>query len=409
MRMRTLFSLLAASIFVCSAHAEGLTPVGAANRQQSAPETDERTLVESKTFDNFYIGVGGGLSFMPFYTDIHKHLNPNASLRIGRYFTPVFGLALDASAYLDDKPWNTIGSVVKYTNAGAMATINLSNWIGGYGERPRPFEVEALFGFGWGHAFGQPGQKHARQNDLTSRTGLSLAWNPGWNRAWKIFLEPAMAWNILDGSARNEGVQYNYKKCFAQLNLGVCYRFRNSHGSHNFKRGGMGSSERYLLQGKVRELALELDSTIQVLGDAQYTLDRQEKTIGRLQFESDSTTQEIEAIRKQVSILPVMIVFRQGSSEVDEAQLPNLELIANYMRQHPKAVVQVRGYATPDADLADFRRMAEARAGSVKYLLAKRFNIPAERLLAVGGGVTNELFDQTEFNRIVTFKVLSEQ
>ena len=99
-------------------------------------------------------------------------------------------------------------------------------------------------------------------------------------------------------------------------------------------------------------------------------------------------------------------MFKSGSSEVDDAQEPNLQLIANYMKQHPAVVLQVRGYATPDADISDFRRLAEARAGSVKYLLVKRFGIDVNRLFAVGGGITNELFDQPELNRIVTFKVL---
>ena len=373
---------------------------------QHTTEGDAPTLVESKTFDNIYIGVGGGLSAMTFYTDIHKHLNPNASLRIGRDFTPVFGLALEGNVYLDDKPWNTIGTTVKYTNAGAMATVNLSNWIGGYKERPRLFEVEAELGLGWGHAFGHSGAAHSRQNDVTCKTGFAVSWNPGWARAWKIFLEPAMTWNILDGAAREEGVQFNHRKSFAQLNIGVCYRFRNSNGKHHITRGGLGSGERYLLQSQMKELFLELDSTIQVLGDAQYTVDRQEKAIDHLQHVTDSATLEAETIRRQVAILPVMIVFKRGSSEVDKAQEEHLKLIADYMKQHPNVVVQVRGYATPDADISDFRRLAEARAGSVKYLLVKRYGIDANRLLAVGGGITNELYDQTELNRIVTFKVL---
>lgn len=365
---------------------------------------DAPTLVEANSFDNFYIGVNGGLSVMPFYTKPHKHLNPTVGLRLGRDLTPVFGVIAESNLYFDDRPWNTIATTVKYVNVGAMATANLSNWIGGYGERPRLFEVEAEMGFGWGHAFGHSGAAHSRQNDLTCKTGFAVSWNPGWARSWKVYLEPAMTWNILDGAAREDGIQFNFKKSFVQLSIGACYRLPTSNGTHHFKRGGMSSGERYLLQSQLKELFSELDSTIQVLGDAQYTVNQQEKTIDHLQHINDSTTSEMEAIRKQTAILPVCIVFKTGSSEVDAAQQPNLQLIADYLRQHPSVILQVRGYATPDADISDFRRLAEARAGSVKYLLVKRFNIDASRLIAVGGGITNELFDQTELNRIVTFK-----
>lgn len=370
--------------------------------------TDKPTLVEPKTFDNIYIGVNGGLSFMPFYTKPHKHLNPTAGLRIGRDLTPVFGVLAESNIYLDDRPWNTIGTIAKYVNVGAMGTANLSNWIGGYGERPRPFEVEAEMGFGWGHAFGHAGAAHSHQNDLTCKTAIAVSWNPDRDRAWKLYLEPAMTWNILDGAARDEGIQYNFKKSFAQLSIGVCYRLPTSNGTHHFKRGGISSSERALLQSQLKEVFSELDSTIMVLGDAQYTLDRQEKTIDHLQQANDSATLEVEAIRFQAAILPVCIVFKSGSSEVDKAQEAHLRLIADYLRQHPDIVIQIRGYATPDDDIRDFRRLAEARAGSVKHLLVKRYNIDTNRLFAVGGGITNELFDQTELNRIVTFKVLKK-
>ena len=380
-----------------------LCTIGVAYAQN---KTDEPTLVEANSFDNFYVGVNGGLSVMPFYTKPHKHLNPTVGLRLGRDLTPVFGVIAESNLYLDDRPWNTIATTAKYVNVGAMATANLSNWIGGYGERPRLFEVEAEMGFGWGHAFGHAGDAHSHQNDLTCKTAFAVSWNPGWARAWKVYLEPAMTWNILDGAARDEGIQFNFKKSFAQLSIGVCYRLPTSNGTHHFKRGGIGSVERYMLQSQLKELFSELDSTIQVLGDAQYTVDRQEKAIDHLQQVTDSATLEVEAIRKQAAILPVCIVFKSGSSEVDDAQEPNLQLIANYMKQHPAVVLQVRGYATPDADISDFRRLAEARAGSVKYLLVKRFGIDVNRLFAVGGGITNELFDQPELNRIVTFKVL---
>ena len=70
-----------------------------------AVSASAQTVQESKTFDNFYVGINGGLSTK---TTGHKWLsglNPNASLRIGRWFTPVFGLAAEGTAYFNSKAW----------------------------------------------------------------------------------------------------------------------------------------------------------------------------------------------------------------------------------------------------------------------------------------------------------------
>ena len=118
-----------------------------------AVSVSAQTVTESKTFDNFYVGINGGVATK---TTGHKwlnDLNPNAGLRIGRYFTPVFGLAVESNAYFSNKPWKSTGTMVRFINTSLLGTVNLSNWFGGYPGEPRSFEVVALYGLGWGHVF----------------------------------------------------------------------------------------------------------------------------------------------------------------------------------------------------------------------------------------------------------------
>ena len=108
-----------------------------------AASVSAQTVAESKTFDNIYVGINGGVATK---TTGHKwlsDLDPNAGLRIGRYFTPVFGLAIEGNAYFSNKPWGSTGTVVRATNASLLGTVNLSNWFGGYKGEPRTFEVSA--------------------------------------------------------------------------------------------------------------------------------------------------------------------------------------------------------------------------------------------------------------------------
>lgn len=65
-----------------------------------AMSVSAQTVTESKTFDNFYIGINGGVATATTGHGWLKNLQPNAGLRIGRNFTPVFGMAVESNAYL---------------------------------------------------------------------------------------------------------------------------------------------------------------------------------------------------------------------------------------------------------------------------------------------------------------------
>lgn len=144
-----------------------------------AVSASAQTVSESKTFDNIYIGINGGVATK---TTGHKwlsDLNPNAGLRIGRYFTPVFGMAIRGNAYFSNKPWASTGTVVRAINTQLLGTVNLSNWFGGYKGEPRVFEVSALYGLGWGHVFNnkknmEPINRMTSKLLLTSHSTLVL-------------------------------------------------------------------------------------------------------------------------------------------------------------------------------------------------------------------------------------------
>lgn len=64
---------------------------------------------------------------------------------------------------------------------------------------------------------------------------------------------------------------------------------------------------------------------------------------------------------------------------VDASQLPNVERVAIYMKKHPEAKVVIKGYASPEGNLAFNEKLAKARAQAVKSILVKntRLTTPA--------------------------------
>ena len=105
-----------------------------------------QTVQESKTFDNFYVGINGGVATKTTGHAWLKGLDPNFGVRVGRWFTPVFGLAAESNAYFSNKPANSFGTAVRSMNTSLLATVNLSNWFGGYKGEPRCFEVIPVYG-----------------------------------------------------------------------------------------------------------------------------------------------------------------------------------------------------------------------------------------------------------------------
>ena len=94
-----------------------------------AASASAQTVTGSKTFDNMYVGVNGGVMTL---TKGHKwlsDLNANAGLRIGRNFTPVFGLAVESNAYFAVKPNRQENTFVKFINTSLLGTTNLSNGL----------------------------------------------------------------------------------------------------------------------------------------------------------------------------------------------------------------------------------------------------------------------------------------
>lgn len=356
--MKKVFTLMAAAVIAVSASAQ--------------------TVTESKTFDNVYIGINGGVTTKATGHEWLKDLNGNAGLRIGRNFTPVWGMAVEGNVYFCNQPWESTGTFASAVNTGLIGTVNLSNWFGGYKGEPRTFEVTALYGLGWGHVFGHSGkyvgsdfkltkdqnaaagnQNIIKTNFLTSKAGLDFAFNLGEAKAWQIYIEPAMLWSL--NGLGYDGVEYNVNRAFVQLNAGVVYKFRNSNNSHNF--------------------------TIAQLRD-QGEIDALNAQINDLRNELAKKPKEVVKVKEVVKEAPVQqevkvenlvfVTFAQGKSVLTNQAKKALDGVAS--GRH----VQIVGTASPEGSKEINDKLSQARADVVASYLRGRGVIIDE---ATGKGV----------------------
>lgn len=378
--MKKLFLMLFAVAFTASASAQ--------------------TVEESKTWDNVYIGVNGGLATKTTGHAWMKGLNPNLGLRVGRYFTPVFGLALESNVYFSNKPGESVGTFVRTMNTSLLGTVNLSNWFGGYKGEPRLFEVSALYGIGWGHVFGHPSE-YTHDNMFTSKAAVDFAFNLGKAKAWQIYIEPAMIWTLAGNNLLpDKEVQYDVNESGFQLNVGFIYKFKNSNGTHNFKVAELrDQSEIDALNAKINDLRSDLNGKDEQLA-------AKNRQIADLQKALDDCNNKPAPVYEKpatVTNLQPTVLFRQGKSVVDPAQYAPIELIAQYMKNHPEAQVEIKGYASPEGSAELNQKLSENRAEAVKKILVNKYKISADRLTTKGCGATDKLFEQVEFNRVATF------
>lgn len=362
-----------------------------------AMSVSAQTVTESKTFDNFYIGINGGVATATTGHGWLKNLQPNAGLRIGRNFTPVFGMAVESNAYFKNTNGFTTGTLVNALNTSLLGTVNLTNWFGGYKGEPRVFEVSALYGLGWGHIFGTPIEEY-KTDMLTSKVGLDFAFNFGSDKQWQFYLEPAIIYS-LNGNGY-QGVKYDIDRSVVQLNAGIVYKFKNSNGTHNFKIAELRD------QSEIDALNAQVNSLRGELSGKDSELDAKDRKIADL----EKALEDCKNSKQPVYVRPVTatnlqptVLFRQGKSVIDPAQYAPIELIATYMKNHPEAKVEIKGYASPEGSVEINQKLSEERAEAVKNALVKKYKISADRLTTKGMGATDKLFEQVEFNRVATF------
>ena len=366
-----------------------------------AASVSAQTVTESKTFDNWYIGVNGGFQTKTTNESWFKNLNSNAGLRIGRWFTPVFGLAAESNVYFNDHCAHFMPqskTFARYMNTSLIATVNFSNWFAGYKGEPRTFEFVPVFGLGWGHTFGTEDNVNA----LTSKVGADFTFNLGSKKAWQFYIEPSLNY-ALNGYGY-DGVQYNLDKSMFQLNVGVTYKFKNSNGTHNFTIAQVRDrAEIDGLNNQINNLRNDLNGK-----DSQ--LSAKDKQISDLQnaLEEAKKAPKVQAAATVTNLQPT-VLFRQGSTTVDKSQMGNIELIAQYMKNHPDAVIEIKGYASPEGSKEINEKISTARAEAVKNVLVKNHKINANRLITKGMGATDKLFKQVEFNRVATFNDNNEK
>lgn len=347
----------------------------------------------SKATDNIYVGVNAGASTLMTGDRSFDVFAPQFGIRAGKNFTTVFGVALEADAYFNahksDCAYQVSKTFVNGLDVNLLGTANLMNLFAGYKGEPRAFEVIALGGFGWGHAF------PSDVDFVNTKVALDFAYNFGGDKQWQAYVEPSLVY-VNNKSVNN--FKYNINDAVFSVKAGVNYKFGNSNGKHNF------AIEQLRDQAEIDGLNAKINSLRSDVDAAKASAAAKDAKIAELQKAlNDCQNKPAPVVETKAANLQPSVVFAQGKSTVEKSQLPNIEMIAKYMKNNKNSKVKVSGYASPEGSKEVNQKISEARANAVKNILVKKYKIAADRIETEGLGATDKLFDQVEFNRVALF------
>ena len=305
--------------------------------------------------DNVYVGLNGGVS-SPLDFNSVTPFNAQAGVKVGKNWSPVFGTNIEGTAVFGDNHFADSHTFVKATYVGLNGTLNLTNLFLNYNP-DKVFETSLEAGIGWIHNYhtSTPTNIDGHANYLGAKTGVILAWNIGNNKAWQLYAEPSVYWNL----SKTDKIQFNKHNAQLAVSVGVVYKFKTSNKTHNFKVYNIYDYTSALEEARDRIAALEAQNaelskrpteTYNVVKETNKETVVYSQDIFTVSFLQNSAelTQDAKNILDKVSAsLPVKVI---GSTSPEGTTRRNSELsvqranaVAEYLKSRGVEVVSAEG------------------------------------------------------------------
>lgn len=353
----------------------------------------------NRFFDNWVIGVGGGINIYQGNSDKHldlgKRISTALDLSVSKWITPAFGLRIQYSGF-DARGTSGLGSPYSTTilsdgfyneefyisNLHADLLLNLSNVVSGY-RKDRRWNVIPFIGVGWVRTW----NKTSNINEYATTFGI---------------LNTVRLSNVIDltiegrhmiASTRLDGVTCVDKyDGMSSVAVGLSFKL----GERYFKRVVTPNYAPYNKQIKgLRAQNLQLKAISAELAK-------------KLDQANNRAKDVIAIVKTEVSVntTPVALFFKIGRSTLDGKELANLDFyVKNAIAADKNKVFTIIGTADSATGNDELnQRLSEKRMQYVFDILTNNYHISASRLVKKAEGDSNNRFDRPELNRTVILK-----
>jgi outer membrane protein OmpA-like peptidoglycan-associated protein len=366
----------------------------------------------AKFSDNWSVTLKGGGVFAVNTVGGESFLKTGRGIvgaEVRKQVTPAFGVGVEGEWTVNTSSWTGLKSanVFDHQYVGAFGALNLMNLFASYTGAPRVFELEAVAGAGWLHAYYPHTQCPEHDgNSFATKVVLNFNFNLGEAKAWTFSIKPALLWNMNGDVTENNfsilgyDSHYNVNHMYFELEAGITYHFKNSNGTHSFALvKPYDQNEIDALNAQINALRGDLEAC----GANNAAL---QAKIADLQAQLDACLRRPAAVEKVVKDLDNIryVFFNCGSANIQANQQPNIAMTANQLKDNASATCDVKGYASKDGSKAFNEKLATKRAEAVKKALVNDYGIDASRVNAEGQGI-GELFTTNNWNRVASMTV----
>ncbi len=341
--------------------------------------------------DNWSAGISLGVTSPVKGHCFVRNMRPTLGFDLEKRVTPAFGLGAEAYFGFNTSRWP--GHTYSHTSFD-------SSYLGAYGSidfmrltgdpcSPRLFTMGLRAGAGWGHNFmSGPAPGHS-----FFATKAGLFFNLNVSPRFTVSLSPSMLWNLSDAPSSTSSASYNSRRATFNLQAGVRYRFGREFECVALYDGAQIDA----LNGQINTLRAGLDKSTAAVKAAEERIAMLAAQLDQCRNSKPDIIREVTVDNRLNTVLDIF--FLLGSSSVTADQMPNVERIALFMKNHPGSTVVIKGYASRDGNRTLNERLASRRAEAVKALLIKRYHIEPSRIEATGAGI-GDLFEEDSWNRV---------
>ena len=383
---------------------------------QEAVDTErreaERAYVRDQLAKNWYVEAGAGAQIL-FADDASglgfgQRLTPSLSVAAGKWFSPYWGMRLQARGYgfngntgmggiyvadpvdglvygtgdpvrseVTIRPDGTYRRYMRYLDVHVDFRLRLLDLIGGPGGAGR-WEVMPAVGLGYARAFAYRGVPAG--NFLATHFSLAGSYRLAPSFDLNLEAHAVLLPDAFDGRITGQPCEAGLA-----LTLGATYHFP----ARGFRRTAATPPP------ALEALAAPAPAEVRVVRDT-VVLTREVRVEVSVEVANEPFTLGV-------------VAFAIDSSEPRPGQEVTYVNLARYLEAHPRAMLRLDGYAdaatgTPEYNL----HLSRQRADAVYRLLTEQYGIAPGRLQAQGIGGNGTPYDQAAWNRAVVVTVIEE-
>lgn len=357
--------------------------------QQSSQAGYKTTFVDNGFWDNWFVGVGAGSSFI--VGDGAKHssfwnrqtLTP--TIQFGKWYNPFIGGRIKAqySALHTFFKANDHMQHSKYFSAEADLLWNVTNYLCKYKE-DRFYNLIPYagigFGYGWDYTIGGK-NVGPKQRNITVNGGIINKFR----LSKRVDLDIDLSAQLLKERENLDGA-------------GTYDGLAGASASLVFKLGKVGFQEAVLQD---QALIDDLNGQINRLRSENAELSKRPVSCPDCPEVKPATT-----VTEKTVYVPNVVFFRISSATIDKKQEISIFNTAEFLKNNPNAKVKVVAYADRKTGTAAYNlKLSERRAKNVANSLINKYNVNSNRVDVEWKGSSEQPYAINDWNRVAIFIV----